>query len=298
MIFKPCYSADRWKGVQAILALLLLDYILVRIVTGRSVDGASFILGVLVLVSLPVLGYLAYRTLGIFRLEYWVDRDGVTLVWGPTQQIIPMGDILRIQRGAALQPWDHAERWHWPCPESRMTASLALGPVRCYATRPLGEQIILITDQGNYGLSPADADAFIAALQSRFRLGIARPRQAGVQRSPLWTWELWRDGRALALIGAGLLGVLLMFAALSFRFPALSSDLPLHFDVNGVPDRIAPKSGLFALPMIGLLTWGANLAAGVWVYRKVQRQGAYLFWAGAMIVQIIAGLALFNLMRW
>jgi hypothetical protein len=34
------------------------------------------------------------------------------------------------------------------------------------------------------------------------------------------------------------------------------------------------------------------------MYRRVQPQGAYLLWGGALVVQGIAGLALFNLMRW
>ena len=92
--------------------------------------------------------------------------------------------------------------------------------------------------------------------------------------------------------------MLLMFGALCFRFPYLSSDLPLRFDVNGLPDRISSKSGLFALPIIGLLSWTFNLVAGVVLYQRVQRGAAYLLWGGALIVQGIAGLALFNLMRW
>ena len=69
-----------------------------------------------------------------------------------------------------------------------------------------------------------------------------------LSRPPLWTWPLWRDRSALFLMVAGLFGMLVMFAVLCFRYPALSSDLPLHFDVTGMPDRIAPKSGLFGLP--------------------------------------------------
>ncbi len=119
-----------------------------------------------------------------------------------------------------------------------------------------------------------------------------------MQRPPLWTWALWRDRQALALIGLGLAGVLLLFGALCFRFPALSANLPLHFDANGLPDRIAGKTELFALPLIGLFAWGANVVGGVLIYRQVQRQGAYLLWGGAVVVELIAGFALRNLMRW
>jgi hypothetical protein len=300
MTFKPLYCSDRWKGLLAVLGLALLDVLLLRVVTSRPVDGASYILGLLVLASVPVMVYLLYRTVGAFTLEYWVDRDAVTVVWGPSRQVVPMAEIQRVQRGATPPADVHARPrpWHWPCPDCRQVLNPQLGVVRMYATRSLVEQVVLVTPGANFGISPADPQGFIEALQERYRLGVARPLRAEIQRPPLWTWELWRDWRALALIGAGLLGVLAMFGALCFRFPVLSSDLPLHFDVNGLPDRIAPKAGLFALPFIGLLLWAVNLVAGILVYRRGQRQGAYILWAGALAVQVILGLALFNLMRW
>jgi hypothetical protein len=147
-------------------------------------------------------------------------------------------------------------------------------------------------------VSPENPERFLAALQERFALGPNRILDAELQRPPVWTWPLWRDRAALFLMAAGLLGVLVMFGALTFRYPSLSSDLPMHFDVAGLPDRIAPKSELFTLPVIGLLVWVFNTALGVWLYRHVQRGGAYLLWFGALAVQGIAGLALFNLMRW
>ena len=189
--------------------------------------------------------------------------------------------------------------WHWPCVNRRRVQyGNELGTVNAYATRPPAEQIFLITSGESFSLSPVDAAGFVAALQERYALGPARQVQMEIQRPPLWTWSLWRDKVALFLIGAGLLGVILLFGILSFRFPYLSSDLPLHFDVNGFPDRISSKTGLFALPVIGLLAWGFNLIAGIVLYRRVQRGAAYLLWGGALVVEGIAGLALFNLMRW
>ena len=98
-------------------------------------------------------------------------------------------------------------------------------------------------------ISPADPQGFIRALQERFALGANRILEPELRRPPIWTWELWRDRAALLLIGLGLLGLLVMFGALCFRYPELSADLPLHFDVTGIPDRISPKSELFMLPV-------------------------------------------------
>lgn len=298
MSFKPIPYAGRWYGPLAMLALVGLDVILLRALLARPVDGLSFILVLVVLASALVVLYLGYRTLCVFTLEYWVDRDGVTMVWGPTRQVVPIGHIERVvaEPGAAAQ--EGPAPWHWPCPNRRRMQTDALGTVNAYSTRPLSEQILLVTNGESFGLSPADSRGFVQALQERYALGANRVLEPELKRPPLWTWPLWSDRLALFLIGAGLLGVLIMFGALCFRYPDLSSDLPVHFDVSGLPDRIAGKSELFTLPFIGLAAWLFNTATGIWLYRRVQRGAAYLLWFGALAVQGIAGLALFNLMRW
>lgn len=298
MSFKPHPDNGRWYGVAVVLALGLLDILLVSQLLGRPVDGLSFLLALAVLGSLAVIGYISYRTLGAWTLEYWVDRNAVTLVWGATRQVVPLPRIQRILAGTSAEPSRSPRLWHWPFPERRRYFSADVGMVNAYATRPLAEQIILVTDEECFGLSPTDAQGFMQALQQRYALGPTRLVPMELQRPPAWTWPLWRDRVAFFLIGAGLLGVLLMFGVLCFRFPYLSSDLPLHFDVTGLPDRVAEKSGLFALPMIGLVTWIFNTIAGIWLYRHVQRGAAHLLWGGALVVQAIAALALFNLMRW
>lgn len=298
MTFKPLPCPDRWYGVLAGLGIVALDIGLLFAILSRPVDGLSFLLAQVLLISLPLLGWIGYRTVGLFTMEYWVDRDAVTLVWAGTRQIVPIGQIQRVLVTGPILADDSAEVWHWPCAHRRRLHCEELGTLNSYATGPMSEQIILVTPDESYGLTPSDREGFLAAVQERYALGAARALQSELRRPPLWTWPLWRDRIAFYLIGAGLLGVLVMFAALCFRFPGLSSDLPLHFDVNGLPDRIAPKQGLFALPIIGLVTWGLNLTAGTWLYRRVQRQSAYLLWGGAVVGQAISGLALFNLMRW
>lgn len=297
MTFKPFPRADRWYALLATLGLLLLAVLAVRAIATRPVDGLSFLLALWVLASLGLAGYLGNRTIGAFTLEYWVTRDGVTLVWGASRQIVPMARIQHVQQGAQAVGLDRLWPWHWPYTERRRLWGASVGVVNSYATRPLSEQLILVTDQESYGISPAAPQKFLAALQARYALGAARPLVIELRRPPLWTWGLWRDRSAQALILAGLLGLLLMFGVLAFRYPGLPSDMPLHFDVRGIPDRIAAKSGLFALPLIGLITWLTNLMIGIALYRRAQSGAAYLLWGGAVVVQAIAGLALLGLMR-
>lgn len=298
MTFKPSPYPGRWYGPLAMLALIGLDVVLLRAILAREVDGLSFILALFMLGTVLVIVYLGYRTLGAFTLEYWVDRNAVTLVWGLTRQIVPMGQIERIIVAPQVAPLDGPAPWHWPVPQRRRIKTDTFGTVNAYSTRPLPEQIVLVTSGENYSVSPLDQGRFLDALQDRFALGPNRVLETELQRPPLWTWPLWRDRAALFLMAAGLLGVLVMFAALTFSYPDLSPDLPMHFDVTGLPDRIAEKSELFTLPIIGLVVWVLNTGLGIWLYRHVQRGSAYLLWFGALAVQGIAGLALFNLMRW
>lgn len=297
MTFKPVPSPDRWIALLVTLGLAALAGLAVRIIFTRPVDGLSFLLVLWVLASLAVASYLGNRTFNAFTLEYWVTRDGVTLVWGFSQQIVPMAHIRRIQWGAQPVGLHRQRPWHWPYGERRRLWGADVGVVNSYATRPLSEQLILVTDQESYGLSPAEPQKFLAALQARHGLGVARPLALELRRPPLWTWALWRDRSAQMLIAVGLILLLAMFGVLAFRYPGLPTAVPLHFDVRGVPDRIAAKSGLFALPVIGLLTWLVNLAIGIVLYRRAQREAAYLLWGGAVVVQAIAGLALLSLMR-
>lgn len=292
VVFKPSRSRQGWYGLLGCLGLLAIDGLLLRILPNRPISGASFILALLILLSLPLLLYLAYRTWGCFSLEYRVDRDGVTIVWGPMRQAVPMGQIERIVRGSptlATRRW-----WPWPGPYAAARGKSPLGQLLSYATRPVAEQLWLVTPGMVYTISPAEPARFLETLQERHLLGPARTLPTEPIWPRIWRWRFWQDRVGQGLLLAGLLLDLAIFGFLCFRFPTLPERVPLHFDALGQPDRIGLRQGLFLLPLIGVLAWGVNGAWGGVIYRR-QRLGAYLLWGGAVAVQIIAGLALWSL---
>ncbi len=96
------------------------------------------------------------------------------------------------------------------------------------------------------------------------------------------------------LLALALLVVLALFAYLAVRFDALPDNLPLHFDVSGLPDRIDAKTGIFGLPIIGVVVFAVNAVFGVFAHRQ-QRAAALLLAVSALLVQILIWFAVINI---
>lgn len=87
---------------------------------------------------------------------------------------------------------------------------------------------------------------------------------------------------------------LALFGFLWIRFSQMPELVPMHFDAAGQADRIAPRSEIFKLPIIGLLVAAANLALGLLLRRSLPF-AAYLLWGGAALVQILLFIAALNI---
>jgi hypothetical protein len=97
---------------------------------------------------------------------------------------------------------------------------------------------------------------------------------------------LARDRALQIILAVTFVAVLGLFAYLAVTFDTLPDPLPLHFDASGLPDRIDAKSGIFALPIIGLIVFAANGALGTVVHRH-QRAAAILLAVGALMVELL-----------
>ncbi len=293
MRFEPLPCDQAARGAIAAAILFVLSLVPLAGALSLPVSGATFILTLCGLAIGIAAMHVAYRTLLCRTLTYWVDRNAITITWLGERYVAPLPTITQIIVGADDQgpgPW-----WTWPAP---YLADLQGGPeqrVISLATRPLPEQILLVTTVGVIGVSPAQAAAFVQALQERYRLGPTQFLRPGRQRSLGAAWSLWDDPLGRGLLIAGLVGVLVLFGWLSFAYPALPAQVALHYNFQGEVDRVGPRAGLLALPVIGLLTWTANTLLGGLVHRR-QRFGAYLLWVGTLVVQILAAIALAGLL--
>lgn len=293
MVFKPTPCATRWEGIAASFWVLLLDLLLIVWAVRRPSDTLKFILIVMVVASVPVVVHLLYRTWAAFTLEYWVDRNAITMRWANYRQIIPLPSIARIVEGRdlAIGPPGILE---WPVPYLR-TIVVPGGRLQLCATRPTSECLLLDTPAGVFALSPAQPQAFLDLVQERYQMGPALSLKPALTRQSGLDRLVPSDRLGAWLFGLGLLGVLMLFGVLMISFPDLPDVLTVRYNSAGLPEEIREKSALFRLPIIGLLAWGINGVGGLILLARRQLLGAYMLWGGAIVVQVFTLLALVSL---
>ena len=283
-------------GVIVGVAGLLLNLLLDESIRDQQISFVTFLMAMVVLLSIPVLLLAVYHTVSLVTLRYRLDRNGVFVRWFGSgwfgsEQIIPIRDIQRIIPGGELGGVVVRRRGlRWPGHERGTGQVPGIGRTRFMASQPLAGQLLLVTPGSAFGISPRDPDGFVKAFEARKKLGPNRLLEREMRHAPWLTWPLWTDSTAWTLLGAALVINLALFGYLAASFPGLDFQLPLHFNRLGQADRIEPKMELFDLPIIGLRILGANLALGLILYRW-ERAGSYLLWGAAAAVQALFWLA-------
>jgi hypothetical protein len=282
-------------GAIAALDIWLLNRLVNQGIRTQQIGLGLFLMGTVVLLSIPALLILAYQTLSCLTLRYHVDRNGVVVRWAGTKQIIPIRSIQQVVSGEKLGKKVVQRRGlRWPGHVRGEGMVPGIGLTRFLSTRPLTGQLLLVTPGMAFGISPNDLEAFRQAFEARQDLGPNRLLQQELIPAGWSTWRIWTDQTAWALLGAAVLVNLGLFGFLAIRFPNLDIQLPLHFNSLGQPDRIGTKMELFTLPIIGLIILGTNLVLGLALYKR-ERAGSYLLWGSAATVQALFWLAAFSI---
>jgi hypothetical protein len=285
-----------FAGLLIAIDAWLLNRLVILHIQSRQLGFFSFLMGLLVVFSVPVLVLLVYEIASGLTLRYHLDRNGVAVRWAGNERIIPIRDIQRIVAGNDIESSiAHRRGVRWPGHQRGEGMVPTIGRTRFLATRPLAEQLLLVMPGLAVAISPIDVDGFLAAFESRRKLGPNRLLEQELRQARWLSWPLWGDRNARALLGAAAILNAGLFGYVSARFPTLDPQLPLHFNRLGFVDRIGTKVELFALPIIALIILGTNLVLGLLLYRR-ERAGSYLLWGAAAAAQVLFWLATFSIL--
>lgn len=295
MVFRPTPDSARWEGVAVCTWLAVAQLLTLHWVATRPTDALRFVLIALLLASVPLQIHLIYRTWIAFTLEYWLDRNALTVVWADVRQTIPLAGLTRLT-AQGLPDAQPRRLWHWPAWYVRPTQSPDVGAVSALASAPLPGCVVLETGGQGEGaaiaVSPRNAPDFLAALQGHLRLGPVANVAPDRRRRLDWQKLVSADRLGLMLLAAGFAGCVFLFGALMVRYPSLPDVMAVRYGPGGVPEQAREKGVLFLLPVIGLLAWLVNGVWGSLMAARDQKTGAYLLWTGTLIVQIVSFVAL------
>ena len=311
MIFKPTPFPDGKRALIATGLLIALDLLLALLVYLIPVGTLPFLLLLLGILLWVPIAYVAWRAWACLSLAYRIDRNAVTLSWGPIRQVIPLGAIQELRRGEAVTAMQAGRKEvigpngqidalarsmadRWPGLEKYVAYGTEVGTrrrsegLRVYslATQPWHEQLVIMTAAGAYGISPDNPDRFLESLAEHHRLGpthwVAQERHwPRIVQSPLW-----QDRLLLTMLIAGFAGFLLLLGVAMTRFTSLPFALPQWDNLD--------RRMIFVFPAFGFAVWAVDGIWGLLVYRR-HRVAAGLLWAGALAAQAAALIALLSI---
>jgi hypothetical protein len=295
----------RWKtkkglgfgvGIGLMMLIILIDANLIWLAMNRPLVIGTFIIGLAVLTSLGLLGLVTYWLYGLLRSEYSLDRNALVIHWGPTEQIIPTGQIERVFTGDQIEGQPAFYGGIWPGHYVGYGEVPGAGPTLFYATVPPRHQIYIVTAGVTYGISPADHAGFVESLRKRIEIGATQVVEQSSKRPGFMDWVIWQDRLGVGLLIASFLIVLALIGLLCYQFPALPRMVPLHFDTLGNPDRLETQGQIFIIPLIGLLALLLNGVLGGLAYRY-ERMVSYMLWGGSILIQVLLWTAALGILR-
>ena len=297
MVFNPPRRIGLTLGLGVVLALLGLDIGFLLVLRNNPLSLAGFLSLVLLLVSLPVIAVVGYRTYALLRSRYVLSRNAIVVEWGSRRIVLPMSLLDEVRAGVDVPGNLRPRGLTWPGSVFGTGKVDGLGEVEFLAAVAQPGLVLLRHAEAWLAISPADPQAFLAALAVARAEGPQEEVEPesiipAVQRS-----VLLHDRLALSLMAAGAAGAVLLLGYLALISPQLPAQIALHFDARGLPDRFGPPAGLLILPAIAGLTWLVNTIAGLWLHRNTrERAAAYLLLAATLFVQAMVWVATLSLL--
>lgn len=277
MLEQPTLSRATPIALAALaLAVIVVDILLVVTLARTPIGPLTVGLGLLLLLSAPVLLVLGYWLWGLLSLRYALDRNSLAITFAGSTHIIPTPRITTVIPGGELQAMT-VQGLRWPGLTIGQAEAPGVGRTLVFATRPQAEQVVVVTPDGSYAISPRNPAQFIEEVKTRQRLGPTEYLAQTVRTTPLLALAVWRDRLALGLVGVAGVMCLALFAWVALRYQALPAELVLR-------GALLPRGAALVLPLIGGAALAVNSVMAALVHER-ERPAALIALGGAVAAQ-------------
>ncbi len=290
MAWKPDKALGLGVGLMVVLVIIGMEAFLLQSMLDQPPGLNLYVMALLFVLSLPLLVLWLYWYYGLATLRYTMDRNALVIACGASRYVVPMEEIRRTVRGDEVSILQGFRGVGWP---GYLMGSLRLrdlGLLLVASTEPVERQLIVVTDRMCYGISPRRPEQFRADLAARQALGPLHPTEQTVEYVSFVAAPVWRDRWYWATVLLAFVANAALFGIIALRYPTLPERLPLHFDAQGMVDRVGFKSGLIVVPTIGALSLAANGVLGTILHGR-ERLAAYLLAGMTVILQVVLWVA-------
>lgn len=296
-VFETDSRTARTAGILATAGAVILGFIFFIAAVNVTIFILMLPLMLLALAGLGAGAWLLVRTYQLATLSYAVDRNALVIRAGPIRQIVPLRDVTQMLFGHELTEGMRFQRVPLTGWWIGRGSHPKYGRVEFYASQPIESQIMLITRAGAYALSPFNEDAFIETLNAQLAIRPSQRVQAAKIAPSLSRLGagLLEDRVAWALLICGLAINFILFGISAGRYPSAPSQLVLHFNAAGIPDRFGSSWQLVLPALFGFGLFIINFIVGLFSYREGEELASYLIWGGNIAIQLMFAVAMITI---
>lgn len=238
-------------------------------------------------VSIP---FLLLQVFALLTASYALEKDGIRLHWGLRYEDIPEDQVQWVKPQSSYPGRLPLPFLYWP---GAVVGERHLpdGQIIEFMADRSDHLVLVSTESRLYAISPADPELFVRTYKRLTELGSITPIPA---RSVYPTFALrrfWEDRTARWLLMLGALLAFSLVALVASAIPGRES-VVMHFSFSGTAAEYAPAVRLLLLPIINSAFFVADLALGMFLYRRVElRPLSYLMWATSLVTSLLFGAA-------
>ena len=270
-VFRPVKS----NGGYSLLIILILIGGLLTYMATRILFVAGISLSLLFFaIDIGIIGLFVVFLYAFYGMKYVLTNETLVIKWGLFKKVIPYSAIEDIEyskgrryqgirEGGANVPGFYLGKF-------KLIFEGEFSSVSLYATSLSNLLLIKIKDGKYYGISPKNGDLFYKLINERNpqikekEIDTNKP----LKQSPEVTLRNKRVGFGILILS--LLTAATTFIYFLYIYPQLSGTIPLHFDINGVPNGYGSKIELLYIQIFYLIF---GVAFSVLIYEFVVRKG-------------------------
>lgn len=297
MVWKPSKALGIAAGLLIGLTAMATVLIISTSIRGQALGPGLLVTSMLGMISLVGLCVWGYWFTGLMAMRYELDRNALVIHTASGYRTLPLESIQQIVPGtefASLR--DNFRGMSWPGYLAGLIPMSEGRRMWVNGTAPLAQQLILVTPEAYYAISPSEQRRFLEDLAARQALGPVRQVTAGYTVTGVAAWPIWRDRVFWALTVLILVASVALFAYVFSRLGGLPQRIAMRFSEGGAAEQIARRNWLLIIPTIGGLVWAVNSLLAMALYR-LEKTAAFLLQTISLAVQLILGLAAMGILQ-